>query len=614
MKNLLFLILTFFVISTASAKTVVIGTGSGSVSQTSMTGLVAGDVLAITPGTYANGTFSNLHDITIINNGGVVYFTGTVNFGSGAANGMNNVIFTGTGDPNNFYGFYFTASADCIRMPDHHYESDRFNHIYGKGFNGNFFNFGDSYPTYVGTTASLRLYKCTFSDCMIENASQFAQGSYGQANGLVNLCDSIDMHSIIVNQTKTNGVEVHGFFTHYNFYNWTITYNGFNPLGNDIGAFYIGGSGAIHHNYMKGGRGYLIRHYPPYALAGQPDGVRCYDNIAIGTNEYGLMDFNSNVSLYGGNSYITSVSYLDCEFNVAGNKSTIEGYVTPVCLVYRLDGGVHVTFKNNIGFNLTPNNPGAWQTYVDILSDDPAGFANIDTSNNRYYTPTTILKDLADTNQNLLLTANSTLKSAGLYNANILTDFLGKIRNNPPSIGAEDQGAPVKVVTTAFAAFTVANFIPANCTVGADIAQFNWTTASEVHADSFYVQQSTDTITWTNVVGVKTKSTADSIIASQAYGPYYYSESTNTIVTVANVGILLAILICLILLNKKNSSLFLGLCMILTLNLTSCQKPLPSETTSKPLMISSPGTYYYRVEALDKTKGKIYSSVVKTTI
>ncbi len=437
MKKIVLFLFSLSLYFTSIAKTVVIGTGSGSVSQTSMTGLVSGDILAIAPGTYANGTFSGIHDITIINNGGVVYFTGTLTFGSGADTGMNRILFTGTGDPNNFYGFYFTASSDCIRMPDHHYVGDRFNHIYAKKYGGDMFNFSDSYPTYVGTTASFRLYKCTFSDLRSDSAGQMIQGSFGAPNQLVDLCDSIDVHNVIVTQTTTNGIIMRGLFTHYHFYNWNITYNGVNPLGNDIGAIYIGGSGRCHHMYMKGGRGYIIRHYPSYALTGQPDDTWFYDNIAIATNEYGAMDWRIDTTLTSGNPYFIGTN-LHCNFNTSGNKTSILGYVAPICLVYNLELNSTVEFKNNVGFNLAPNNPGPFPSYVNIISDDPSGFARIDTSNNRYYTAAQSVGVFADTSYQLQLTPTSPLIGTGVYNANILTDFLGRIRANPPSIGAEE--------------------------------------------------------------------------------------------------------------------------------------------------------------------------------
>jgi len=47
-----------------------------------MTGLRPGDVLAITPGKYSSANFSNLYGIAIINNGGLVTFTGRVDLGA----------------------------------------------------------------------------------------------------------------------------------------------------------------------------------------------------------------------------------------------------------------------------------------------------------------------------------------------------------------------------------------------------------------------------------------------------------------------------------------------------------------------------------------------------
>ena len=92
MKNLFMALLALFLSLSLSAKTVVIGNGSGTISQTSMSGLSAGDVLAITPGTYSSATFSNLSNISIINNGGLVTFTGGWSFYV-----MSNVTISGNG-------------------------------------------------------------------------------------------------------------------------------------------------------------------------------------------------------------------------------------------------------------------------------------------------------------------------------------------------------------------------------------------------------------------------------------------------------------------------------------------------------------------------------------
>ena len=71
-------LILFFSISTAEAKTIVIGSGFGFITVPNMNGLNPGDVLAITAGQYSGASFNNLKGITITNNGSAVVFTGKV--------------------------------------------------------------------------------------------------------------------------------------------------------------------------------------------------------------------------------------------------------------------------------------------------------------------------------------------------------------------------------------------------------------------------------------------------------------------------------------------------------------------------------------------------------
>src|SRR5260221_11461402 len=106
---ILLVTILFLSFTQVNAKTVVIGSGSGNVSQTSMSGLNPGDVLAITPGTYNGGSFTNLSGITIINNGGLVTFTGLIRLSADV-----NVTFSGTGNSTIQYGFSFAGSGFTI--------------------------------------------------------------------------------------------------------------------------------------------------------------------------------------------------------------------------------------------------------------------------------------------------------------------------------------------------------------------------------------------------------------------------------------------------------------------------------------------------------------------
>ena len=99
----------------------VVGSGSGTVSVTSMSGYTAGDIAAITAGSYSYSAFSNLTGIFIYPNSTLVTWTGSIDM-----NSNTNVTFDGSGgtlDPGTIdstvsnYRFKFsgvTSSAGCV--------------------------------------------------------------------------------------------------------------------------------------------------------------------------------------------------------------------------------------------------------------------------------------------------------------------------------------------------------------------------------------------------------------------------------------------------------------------------------------------------------------------
>ena len=423
------------------ANHITVGSGSGTVSVTSMSGLNSGDSIYINTGSYTSGVFGGLNNVTIINHGGVVTFTGTVDFGNFSSS-MTNVVFTGTGYNGTTYGFVFNGSntanfngnGDAFVSTAPYNTGIRFNYISFQSVPGNCFDFSNYYNNYNGSTTSFKLYKATFSYCSINNSGEFFQGAYGGASTLEAFCDSVDFDNNIITQTNTNGEEVAGTITHFNVHDNTITYIGTNPNLDDVGAFTIAGCGQVHHNYMKGGRAYLARVFGFNYVGQSSYDFWGYNNIALATNEYGMFDLRTDSSWYGPTSYTTS-----CNFHVVnntiGNKTTVEGYETPVALVYVLSNGATAEITNNVGFNLIPA-PGINQSL--ITSYVPSGWTQIDTSNNRYYAANAILTDLADTSSYCQLSSGSSLIGAGLYHSNITNDYQYRTRSNPPSIGAEE--------------------------------------------------------------------------------------------------------------------------------------------------------------------------------
>ena len=393
------LILSFFLITTliVHAKTVVIGSGSGSVSKTSMSGLSSGDVLAITPGTYSGATFSNLTGITITNNGGAVTFTGSnyVEIGSGNTNltiiglkflNVANDAFLLTGT--NIQGLYiynctFTNVANNI--------------IDVSGYAG----------SYTGTEGTLKVYRFAMNNCKFTNCGQVWQGWYGSPADNMGLCDSVAMAYDTVINTATNGTEVAGPISHINIHHWIIKYSGANPVPGDVGAFQTAGDGQIHDMYFSGGRGYLCRQLL-YGLNGT-GAFYFYNNIIYGQNAYGAIDIRCDPATYGAaNPYLRKANawIYNCTM---GNKTDVNGYVCPFAIVGTLasaSGNATVQIRNIFAFN---NQYGA----NPIANNNANGSWAVDTANNVYSDAAHALLYLQDTATTFMPLAASYLNTHG---------------------------------------------------------------------------------------------------------------------------------------------------------------------------------------------------------
>ncbi len=444
-----FLLVSIFLVTTAHAKKVVIGSGSGSVSQTSMTGLTAGDTIAITAGTYAGGgEFSNLHDLTIINNGGLVTFNGTVIWGG---NTMHNMKWTGVGYTGAFYGFVFNTSR-AIYGQAAHTDSTRFDHMDFENASTAAFDFGDSNYgiTFNGSSATYKMHCITFSDIKVFNASFFIITGYndpGAANN--NICDSVDMHNIIIKDLQGPGQQVRGSITHFNVYNWNITYSGTNTQTGDQGIIYVSGNGSIHHNYMHGGRGYLAR-IVGFSIKPLQDSVLFYNNIILSTTHYGGFDIrcdNADVP-WKTSPYFNPIKNVYALNNTVGNKWN-QGFVVPVIVQYQMQNNNILFVKNNLSFAADPNITNLPDEGI-LVDYNMATGNKVDTSNNRYFSAAAILNYLQDTLATCRPKAASSLNGVGVPYNFLITDFYNKIRPTPPSIGAvEYAGISSTVIANA---------------------------------------------------------------------------------------------------------------------------------------------------------------------
>ena len=387
---LCFLLITFLLSfsSTAMAKTVVIGTGSGSVSQTSMSGLNPGDVLAIAPGSYSSATFANLNNITIINNGGVVAFTGEMALGSG----LSYVTISGTGAAGVTYGFQFSGiSSDGIDLQGTNTVGLR---IYNCSFNnvsGNCIDASGYYTTYNGDTSTFKLYKTAIANISLNNSGLLLQGSWGVPTDFNDIIDSLAIWNVVCTQTASNGQEIAIIAYQINIHDWNITYNGANPVAGDCGEFVIYGNGTLRNVYSHGGRGYLARWWN-VGLNGTGNSY-VYNNIDLATNAYGFIDTRNDPTMFSGGTTVpyTTGGNMNIWNNNSGNKVDINGYIAPLAVIGAF-AGYNCEVKNNIGFN-TVNGTGS----LGIIQDNSGGSWVPDSSNNRYYPSTQIMSVMTDT-------------------------------------------------------------------------------------------------------------------------------------------------------------------------------------------------------------------------
>jgi K319-like protein/type IX secretion system substrate protein len=397
-KSLFLFLFSVSSLLSASAKTVVIGSGSGTVSQTSMTGLSAGDVLAIKPGTYNGGTFSNLTNITITNNGGVVTFTGSnyVEIGSG----NTNLTITGL--------TFSNVQSDAFLLTGTNIQGLYIYHCTFSKVTDYIIDAGGYAGAYTGTISTLKVYRFALDNCKFTNCGSVWQGFYGTPSQNTGLCDSVEMGYDTVINTATNGTEVAGPISHLNAHHWMITYSGLNSIVGDVGVFQTAGDGQIHDCYYKGGRGYLCRQLM-YGLNGV-GAFYFYNNIIYGQNAYGGIDIRCDPSNYGAtNPYLTKANawLYNCTM---GNKTDVNGYVCPVAIVGVMGSGTGnatCTIRNMFAFN---NQYGA----NPIANNNANGTWAVDTANDVYSDAAHALLYLQDTTTTFMPLANSYLNTKGV--------------------------------------------------------------------------------------------------------------------------------------------------------------------------------------------------------
>lgn len=424
MKHLSFIVLLFCSFL-AHATTVVIGTGSGSFSQTST--LASGDTLGITAGNYTGGcAISNQSNITVIPYGGNVTFSGG---GGITVSGNTNIKFTNMGA----YTFQFNSiSGDAFYISGAQ-QGLFINDVQGTNIGGFFINASSSasgYVYYNGTQASLILYNASVTHSKFTGCNQLFQGDYTAPSNLRNFVDSLVFAYDTVTQTATNGLEINGNITRLNVNHCLITYTGLNSGPNDVGFAYFDGWGYFYDNTFSGGRGYLVRDFL-YSLSNNFGTTLIYNNLKHNTIKYGLADLRCDGTAFGSycqyaNAQVFNNTILNCQDS---------SFICPIVVLYQFDDGATAAIYNNFGANLQFTTGGAYITSFNNWTPD---------SSNNVYTQNNALGYLQDTTTTYMPKSGSPLNNGGIAASLSIPDLYGftPSGNRIGAIGYNPGGTP----------------------------------------------------------------------------------------------------------------------------------------------------------------------------
>ncbi len=322
------------------ANTVVVGTGSGTISVTGMTGLNPGDVLAVTPGTYSSARFTNLSGIAIINNGGLVVFTGPVTIG-----GWKNVSFSGTGQSGLTYGFQFSqVGGKALPFGG--------GQIYHSGiYNTEFLNGGDvisysSYDggTYTGDSATFMFNQFTMQYIHMVNSGHLWYGTWLAPSTGASFVYGLHIHNLLVEGMNSPDYLVWGnSMFGLDFSDWKIYGPSSSSNVGDNGLITGCGNGVFHSIYMNGCYGYLSR-WQSIKLNGVGDS-RFYNNVKLNTTCYGLVDSRIDAASLSGwttaaDTWIvnnTQINNIDCKGGA---------YTTATAAIFPHLGGTIYVYNN----------------------------------------------------------------------------------------------------------------------------------------------------------------------------------------------------------------------------------------------------------------------------
>jgi hypothetical protein len=386
--TILLLIIPFF---GWSAGRFTLGSGSGTVSLTSMSGHSPGDTAAIVAGSYSSATFSNLTGIVIIPNTTVVTFTGGITVSKDSlCQWLGNTI------PGTTYGFVTNGASTGWTFSGTMYGMRVWNWDF-ENVTGNCFDLSATVVTYDQANENTKLLRhSTFGNIKANSCAQLMQGTFGEVSAVVNVVDSIQFFNLELDSLNGGGIAISGT----GFYRLVV--NGCKIIGNnpgashDVGYFFISGNCFLANITRNGGFGYILR-IVTASLNNTPIASYLVTSIDANSQRYGTFDVRSGLG-FGGDTYIGQNGLaggdMYCLNVTSGNKKdTMIGgqYTTCMGIIEDMAPYGEAHMMNCFSYNTFQIQSG--HNMLQVNTADP-----VDTANNIYWpTANQNLKDSTTT-------------------------------------------------------------------------------------------------------------------------------------------------------------------------------------------------------------------------
>ncbi|WP_428661640.1 hypothetical protein [Runella sp.] len=403
-----------------------VGTGSGNLSvDGGSLGIRPGEIIAITPGTYTDLSFSNLtgtpsQPITLVANGSV-----EISGGGLSLENVSNLVITGYKKSKNI--FFHDVNYRAITLSGSIPHGLTLEGIRLKNVNDYAISYNNPTP-YDGTDATaftdFKLLNCEF-----ENTGPIhIDGGLNKLSGAINngFCKNPEIAYCTFKNCPTSETllymgNVEGCDIHHN----TLDEINANTEKHN-GIFLLLGNGSVHHNKCTNHQGNFVRFWP-FSQGTKPKEVLLYNNIVWNSRKYSALEVQSfeNNIIPGISTYCNVKVFNNTVGKMNTTKPTV--FVGVVVDVYNLQGG-DIQIFNNLSFNQVETS-----SKDNVWSQQSSTTPSLNT-NNRYFA-TSSMAGLTDEVSFKLLSA-SPAKKAGLYQSFINDDFYSTKRANPPSIGA----------------------------------------------------------------------------------------------------------------------------------------------------------------------------------